>query len=550
MSISRFYKIISPKSPNVDINDNHGIGGGGLHGNYTWYSRLVQGSASRITRYRDYDLMDNDIDINRALDIITEEMSGNNSKNNLPLLVQLTSNTDEEKIQSAVVVTINAALKTWCKLHEWDTRLFELCRQLLKYGDAFFYRPKNKAKKWPYIHPKNVVNAVVSIDDITDVRGWHIKVDNKQADGNLGAVGGFSTIGTTYNYNVDEIKAEDVIRFTLRNDMSEDAPFGKSILSAVYKTFKQKELLEDAILIFRIVRAPARRAFYIDVGNLPAHKRAAHLEQFKNEVQQRKIPTMGGGTNQVDSVYNPQSMQEDYFLAVGQNGQGTRIETLEGGQGLGELSDLDYFYKKVWRGLRIPQSYMDTGPDGAIANDGAVGIAYMQEIKFSEYVERLQRYIEHVMDSEFKKFLYDLGLKIDTTIFKVTLPPPTNWSLSKQNKMNSELVNTYTSVVGQTEISKRFALQKYLGWTQDEILINERKLREEKGLSSDGGINDLPMLYAPESAEAGGFEGGLGNVGGMEEGEEIKDGELPEGEGNNGEESQPNTPSSSNKKNK
>ncbi len=520
MSLTRFYKIISPQSPNVDITDGQDISGSrGLYGNYTWYHRLVQGSASRISRYREYDLMDNDIDVSRALDIITEELVGNNAKTALPLEIQLTANTNEQKIPSSHVVTLNAALKTWCKLQNWDTRVFNLARNLIKYGDVFFYRPKNHSKKWPYVHPKHVIGAVVSQEDIADVRGWHIKIDGSKAEGNMSPNQFFNSTGALYDYNVEVFKSDDVIRFTLNNDMSDDAPFGRSILSAIYKTFRQKELLEDSVLIYTISRAPEKRVFYIQTGNMPSHKVAAHLEQIKNEIKQKKIPNPNGGQQQVESVYNPTSMSEDFFFSVGKNGEGSRVESLPGGQALADTTSIvQYFYDKMWRGLRIPKSYMDTGPEGAISNDGAVGIAYMQEIKFTEYAERLQKYIEVIMDIEFKRFLYDLKVQIDPTIFTVRLPAPTNWSKSRQNKINQETTSVYTGIASQTEISKRFALMKYLGWTQDEVLMNERMIREEKGLSPDGGINDLPIIYSPETAESQGFEGGLGTVGGAEGG--------------------------------
>jgi len=243
------------------------------------------------------------------------------------------------------------------------------------------------------------------------------------------------------------------------------------------------------------------------------------LEQIKNEIKQKKVPTVSGGKNQVESIYNPQSMSEDFFFSQRSDGTGSRVETLPGGQGLGELTELQYFYLKIWRALRIPASYVGNGvEDSQPFNDGAVGIAYQQEIKFSEFIERLQKYVDTVLDSEFKKFLYDNNIKVDTTVFRIQLPVPTNWAKSRQQKIDNDLVSVYNNIKDDTSISKRFAKRKYLQWTEEELLINERQLREEKGLDPDGGIQDLPKLYFPEEAEAGGFEGGLGTVGGADGG--------------------------------
>ena len=113
---------------------------------------------------------------------------------------------------------------------------------------------------------------------------------------------------------------------------------------------------------------------------------------------------------------------ENYYFAKRSDGSGTSVEVWPGGQNLGNLEDLDYFYNKMWRGLRIPKSYFDgTTEGGGIANDGKVGIAYIQEIKFALYIERLQRDLERTFDAEFKRFLHDTNLKIDPTIFEVVL---------------------------------------------------------------------------------------------------------------------------------
>lgn len=514
MSIKRFYKIIQPKSPNADLSDSQDMGGNrGLYGNYTWYNRIVQGSATRITRYREYDAMSADIDIARALDITAEEMTGNNPKSKLPLQIEITAG-NEQNVPSAVVVTINAALKTWCALQNWDIRLFPTIKSLIKYGDCFFIRPKRKNKRWIYEPVKNVITAIVAQDDITEVRGWHIKTDTKRMQGNMGTNLYYNVQGSLQDQNVDVFEADEIIRFTMHNDMSEEAPFGESILREVYRTFKQKELLEDSILIYRISRAPERRVFYIEMGNMPPNKIAAHLEQMKNEIKQKKIPTQGGGKPQIDSIYNPLSQSEDYFFAM-RNNQGSRVDVLPGGQNLGQLEDLDYFYKKMWRAFRIPASYMsNVQEDGAVFNDGAVGIAYQQEIKFAQYIERLQKNVEITMDVEFKRFLHDISINVDPTIFQVKLPAPTNWAKSKQQGIDTALINAYNSVKDDPSMSRRYSKIRYLQWEKQELLINERMLREEKGLDPDGGKQDLPKLYFPEEAEAGGFEAGLGSVGG------------------------------------
>ena len=129
------------------------------------------------------------------------------------------------------------------------------------------------------------------------------------------------------------------------------------------KVYKQKELLEDAIIIYRIQRAPERRIFYVDVGNMPSHMAMSFVERVKNEIHQRRIPSQtGGGVNIMDTTYNPLSINEDYFFPQTAEGRGSKVETLPGGTNLGEIDDLKYFTNKLFRGLRIPAATCPTGP--------------------------------------------------------------------------------------------------------------------------------------------------------------------------------------------
>ena len=154
-------------------------------------------------------------------------------------------------------------------------------------------------------------------------------------------------------------------------------PFGQSILENIFKVYKQKELLEDAVLIYRVQRAPERRMFKIDVGNMPSHMAMAFVERVKNEIHQRRIPSSQGGPSLLDATYNPLSMNEDYFFPVTADGRGSSVDLLQGGQNLGEIDDLKYFNNRLARGLRVPSSYLPTGPEdnSTPLSDGRVGTA-------------------------------------------------------------------------------------------------------------------------------------------------------------------------------
>lgn len=516
---TNYFKIITPKPETTKISDSQSLGDQGSYGNYTWYSRLVQGSASRLTRYREYDLMDSDVEVSRALDTIAEEMTGNNPKTDMPLELDILAD-DGEELSGNIVLTIKAAMHHWCKSHDWENRLFKVSRTTAKYGDCYF-RKQDNFKKWVFLHPKNVIGAIVQEDDVTKVIGWQIKKNFTKAKSSFGVA-----VTGSQETDTEIVSSDEIVRFTLNDDLSDTAPFGESVLRPVFRAHKQKEMLEDAILIYRVQRAPERRVFYIDVGKMPPQRVKTYLEQIKNEIKQKKIPTSHGGTSSVESVYNPQSMSEDFFFAQRADGRGSRVETLPGGQGLGELADLEYFQDKVWRGLRVPVSYMKKGSDGAIFNDGKVGVAYIEEYKFALYVMRLQGHIENVLDVEFKKYLRKTNIHIDESLYRIRLPEPTNFQMYRQQEADAALLSAYGSADGIPYLSKRFILERYLQLSGEEIVDNERRLREEKGLDPDGDDNDLPMLYQPESAEAMADSSG-GDLGGdMTTGSDLGGGDL------------------------
>tara|TARA_R110001606_G_C15308705_1_gene643393 strand:- start:491 stop:1366 length:876 start_codon:yes stop_codon:yes gene_type:complete len=224
----------------------------------------------------------------------------------------------------------------------------------------------------------------------------------------------------------------------------------------------------------------------IDVGNMPPHKARQYLEQVKYEVQQKRVPNKkADGSGVVDAAYNPMSMLEDYFFAQTADGRGSKVDTLPGGENLGQIDDLRYFNNKLLRGLRIPSSYLPTGPDdgSAVYNDGKVGVAYIQEYRFAKYVERLQRQIQEDLDKEFKMFLKHRGIEIDSSIFNIELNKPLNFSTYKDLQLDTERAQLYGQVAAVPHLSNQFKLKKYLGLTEQELKENEELWRSENGYS-------------------------------------------------------------------
>jgi hypothetical protein len=403
-------------------------------------------------------------------------------------------------------------------LNEFDTRTFKIFRNVLKYGDQVFIRdPENFKLYW--VDMTKVVKVIVNESEGKKpeqyvIKDLNINLQNltvatktntdfaaNPATG-LGGTGGgsqsngytvpampYNTTGSRFTLGQSEsaIDSKHVVHLSLTEGLDRFWPFGQSVLENIFKVYKQKELLEDAVLIYRVQRAPERRVFKIDVGNMPSHMAIAFVERIKNEIHQRRIPSSQGGPSLMDATYNPLSMNEDYFFPVTADGRGSSVDLLQGGQNLGEIDDLKYFNNRLARGLRVPSSYLPTGPEDNTTplSDGRVGTAMIQEYRFNQYCERLQKYISQKLDEEFKLFLRWRGFNIDSGLFTLQFNPPQNFAAYRQAEMDTARVNTFTTIEALPYIAKRFALQRFLGLSEEEIKENEKLWREERNKDDD-----------------------------------------------------------------
>ena len=479
---------------------------GPARANYSSYlPDVYAGAPNRIDRYMQYDTMDMDSEVNAALDILTEFCTQKDKENATPFhtFFRGTPTSTEVKL-------LKDALQKWTKQQQFETRIFRIIRNTFKYGDCFFVRDP-ETKKWLYVDAAKVTKIIVNESEgkipeqyvIRDIN-FNFKdmvavtphgTTNTAPSGTAsytsgGAQGrGFvgdaaRAVGTRFQNQTNEITidAKHVVHISLSEGLDNNYPFGNSLLESVFKVYKQKELLEDAIIIYRIQRAPERRIFYVDVGNMPAHMAMAFVERVKNEIQQRRIPSStGGGANVIDASYNPLSVNEDYFFPQTAEGRGSKVETLPGGTNLGEITDLRYFTNKLFRALRIPSSYLPTAIDESpnTVADGKVGTAYIQELRFNEYCKRLQSNIVETFDLEFKLWLHYQGINIDNGLFELKFNSPQNFAAYRQAELDTQRASIFAQVQEIPYLSKRFAMKRFLGLTEDEIKENEKMWREE-----------------------------------------------------------------------
>lgn len=497
-----------------------------------WLPEVYSGPPDRLQRYSVYDQMNYDHEISAALDTIADFGSEPDEVTGQPLLIDYNDDPTPSEIQ-----ILEKSLNQWIRMNKLKRRLWRMFRSTLVYGDQFFIRdPETFELYW--IDPAKVEKVIVNESNGKKIESYFVKdidlnmknlvatnqlnklstqafgsnsiVFSPPMAGNMNYVsGGFGSAGSA-NYQdggSTAVDAEHIVQLSLTDGMNAAWPFGLSVLEQIYKVYKQKELLEDAILIYRVHRAPERRVFFIDVGTMPPNKAAQYLERVRYEVQQKRVPSRsGGGANVVDSTYNPMSILEDYFFAVTSEGRGSKVEVLPGGENLGDIDDLRYFNNKMLRALGVPSSYLPTGPEDGTAgvSDGRVGTAFIQEFRFSKVVTRYQQQIIEPLDDEFKLFLKFRGITIDNSLFQLKFTPAQSFSEYRQLELDAARINTFTALTDISFVSKRFILKTYLGWSEEQLAENERMWKEER--------SRLTKTFAPDQTSSSPTSG-LSDVG-------------------------------------
>lgn len=551
MSWKKYFKIVTADGSHSPINGSTGghkaIDTMGYNNYGSMLPEVYMGHPNRVERYNQYEAMDLDSEVNAALDILSEFSTQVDSKTNLAFELHFLDDPTETEAK-----ILKQQLQTWYNLNEFDKRLFKIFRNVLKYGDQIFLRDPETFKLF-YVDMTSVIKVIVNESDGKKPEQYVIRNINPNFENlTVTAVTAdnlFFTAPNTAGYgaaaynmpnnpystnnrfvhglNEKAVGAQHILHLSLTEGLDPNWPFGNSILELIFKVYKQKELLEDAIIIYRVQRAPERRVFYIDVGEMPSHLAMAFVDRVKNEIHQRRIPTQAGGQNFMDSTYYPLPINADFFFPQTATGRGSKVETLPGGQNLGEIDDLRHFTNKMMRGLRIPSSYLPTGPDDSPVtfNDGRVGTALIQEHRFNQYCRRLQNLIAANLDIEFKAFVKWSGVNIDTSMFQLKFNEPQNFAHYREAELDSTKIGTFTQLEGYPYFSKQWLMKRYLGLTPDEIAENDEMWREEHvepdedmaedpdlrnlGISPGGIETDLENFGSPEDL-TGGEEGAEG----------------------------------------
>jgi hypothetical protein len=258
-----------------------------------------------------------------------------------------------------------------------------------------------------------------------------------------------------------------------------------SYLEKVKKVWRQLQLLEEAVVIYRIVRAPERRVWKIATGNMPKSQALAYIEDLKMQYRQRK--TYNPVTGEVGGQANILNMLEDFWFSQPDSGNGSDVQTLPGGDNLGEIRDLDYFLKKLYLAMRIPENKrLETAMGQPSFNSGDMGEINHQEVMFAKMANRIAMRIQDMVFDVFKTHLKMKGIwklyNLKDRDFAVKFKRNTYFEELKQASLEEKRMNlfgTVASFIGEI-FSKEYAVKKYLHFSEEDWNENERLMEKEK----------------------------------------------------------------------
>lgn len=503
INLSRSYDISYPVSiQNAQDNIYQAFG--------AWRSSLDSYTVTdqqRIQRYREYEQMCYVPELQGGLEIYADDASLYNDEDEV-VGIQAENNDIEEALHDL-----------WFKSLDMNYALWHIIFNTCKYGDAFFeiipdnYRSPKRIKYLRWLPPQFVFRVEQDENLIEFIVRMPREDDGGQVTDTHTAGAGFKVGGG----DVEEVhlKPWQVVHFKL--DDKEFDPYGKSVLESGRLAFKQQKLIEDAMLIYRITRAPERRIFGIPVGTLPYREAMQRVQDFQQRY--RKTPWIEPGTGEINYRNNPLSINDDFFLAKRPDGSGVTIDTLPGGQQLGEIDDARYFKEKILRTMRIPIAYLT----GEMTGDVAKTSLSSMDVRFAKTIERIQKQIIKgleklaIIELAFKRFSIE-----DMQNFQVTLTAPSKiYEMQEIEVFNSRLnaIQSATQIADPNNklfLPREYLYRRIMKFNDEEIsdiklMQQSEMLEQQQDKNAMAAAEQAATMGAPEGA-AGGVEGGLGGL--------------------------------------
>ena len=409
-----------------------------LQTGYKYENFTTQLSYSTIRRelFLDYDAMDNDPIIASALDIYADEATTKNEYGDI-LTIKTKNHDVKEALDNLFYDILNVEFNLW----PW-------VRNLCKYGDQFLVMEIVEGEGVVNVHPQSVYH-------VTRTEGpYDPNRINKKEPGIK------FTIDPDY-LGKHEYDNYEMAHFRLYSDTNY-LPYGKAMLENARRLWKQITLMEDAMMIHRIMRAPEKRIFKIDIGNIPPQEVDNYMQRIINKI--KKTPFVDQNTGDYNLKYNMMNITEDFFMPVRGGDSGTSIDTLAGLQ-YAAIEDLDYLKAKMFAALKIPKAFLGYEED----INGKATLA-AEDVRFARTIERIQRVVVSELTQIAMVHLIANGFKgMDVVDFELHLTNPS--TIYEQEKINlwAEKVRLAGDVKNLKLLGSDFIYNEIFKLSQEEI---------------------------------------------------------------------------------
>ncbi len=456
------------------------------------YQRAIFYETTRIASYMDYEAMEFTPEIAVALDIMAEESCTLNEQGKI-----LSIYSDSSRIKKVLEDLFYNVLDIHSNLPMWT-------RNTCKYGDNFLYLKLDY--KYGIVGASQLTNIEIERKEsnIFPYKGMDDEEESKKKQ-----------VKFVWKDKNLEFNAWEIAHFRLLGD-DRKLPYGTSVLEKIRRIWKQLLLAEDAMLVYRVTRAPERRVFKVYVGNIDDEDVEAYVQKVANKF--KRTQTASNQTGQLDVRYNTLAVDQDFFVPVRDANASSPIETLAGASNLDQIADIQFIQRKLVTALRIPKPFLgfeETNGDGK-------NLA-LQDIRFARTINRIQQSIVQELNKIAIVHLYILGFHDELGSFKLSLNNPSTQGEVLKVEQWKEKVMLYKDLVSQIDgglspTSHTWAKKNIFNWSEDEIVLDLEQQRLERAASKElentpeiikktGFFDKVDKLYGEIVTKESGVEG-------------------------------------------
>lgn len=429
------------------------------------YANIQENKGARM---RDYRVMAAYSDVADALDEICDEAINTDENGN-----ELTINYKNIDLSESDKSLLDEEFNKFANYFDFKNRGWQYFRQFLVEGELFFEL---------IIHKDYLKEGVLGVINLPGelIDPVYNNIQNMMVKGFIYKKPIFDPKRPDKQEKIEFIPLdENQVVYINSGVMSETKNMVLPFLENARRPYRQLSLIEDAIVIYRLVRAPERLVFNVDVGNMPAPKAEAYLKKLISNYWSSKTFDIDQGD--VAKKFTPQSMLDAFWFPKRAGSEGSSVSQLAGGQNLGELADLMYFIKKLYRSLKVPTTRLD--PEDTFKDGSEI---LREELKFARFIIRQQQRFASGIKRGFTTHLKFKGLwdKLDLNEqnYEIEFNVPTNFYELRENQKLEMKVASFNNIATNEFVSNTFAQKKYLGWADRDVLANREFLRKDAEL--------------------------------------------------------------------